>query len=141
VIPIDRPARKPRGVIVVTAPAVEQVRGILDASDVAVTSRVTYPEGRAALSAAMRVGRLVAREHARSKRDLDRAFASLTIVELDPSVAHAAGDVAERFRLRAYDAVHLASALVVNEGDTVVVTWDRSLAAAASATGLGVAPA
>jgi hypothetical protein len=93
VIPIDRPARKPRGVIVVTAPAVEQVRGILDASDVAVTSRVTYPEGRAALSAAMRVGRLVAREHARFKRDLDRAFASLTIVELDPSVARAAGDV------------------------------------------------
>jgi predicted nucleic acid-binding protein len=121
-------------------PGAEQVRGILDASDVAVTSRVTYPEGRAALSAAMRAGRLVAREHARSKRDLDRALASLTIVELDPSVARAAGDVSERFALRAYDAVHLASALVVDEGDTVVVTWDRALANAAGAAGLGVAP-
>lgn len=118
----------------------ELVRGILDASDVAVTSRVTYPEGRAALSAAMRAGRLVAHEHARSKRDLDRALAALTIVELDPRVARAAGDVSERFALRAYDAVHLASALVVDEGDTVVVTWDRALANAAGAAGLGVAP-
>jgi predicted nucleic acid-binding protein len=118
----------------------DHVREILDASDVAVTSRITYPEARAALSGAMRAGRLAPREHARSKRDIDRAFSSLTIVELEPGVARAAGEVAERFGLRAYDAVHLASALVVDEGDTLVVTWDRALASAASAAGLGVAP-
>lgn len=117
-----------------------QLRHILDASDRAVTSRITYPEARAALSAAARAGRLVAGAHARFKRDLDRALVSITIVELDPSVARAAGDVAERFRLRAYDAVHLASALIVNDGSTVVVTWDRALATAASQAGLDVAP-
>jgi len=47
--------------------------------------------------------------------------------------------VAERFQLRAYDAVHLASALVVDGGDTAVITWDTTLARAASAAGLGVA--
>jgi hypothetical protein len=35
------------------------------------------------------------------------------------------------------DAVHLASAMVVDDGSIVVVTWDRALA---SAAGLGAAP-
>lgn len=118
-----------------------QLRDILDASDRAVTSRITYPEARAALSAAARAGRLDSGQHTRAKRDLDRAVASLTMVELHAGVARAAADIAESFGLRAYDAVHLASALVVDEGDTVVVTWDRALATAASAAGLGVTPA
>jgi uncharacterized protein len=117
-----------------------QLRDILDASDRAVTSRITYPEARAALSAAARAGRLDSRQHTRAKRDLDRAVASVTMVELHAGVARAAGDITESFGLRAYDSVHLASALVVDEGDTVVVTWDRALATAASVAGLGVAP-
>jgi predicted nucleic acid-binding protein len=116
------------------------VGAIRDASDFAVTSRIAYPEARAALAAASRAGRLGARQHARSKDELARAFGSLSIVELHPRLAEAAGEVAERFDLRAYDAVHLASALVVDDGSTVVVTWDRSLASAASAAGLDVAP-
>lgn len=116
------------------------VGSIRDATDVAVTSRIAYPEARAALAAATRAGRLGPREYGRSKRELTRAFGSLAVVELDPRLAQAAGDVAERFDLRAYDAVHLASALVVDDGTTVVVTWDRALATAASAAGLDVAP-
>jgi predicted nucleic acid-binding protein len=116
------------------------VRELIDALDIAVTSRISYPEARAALAAATRGGRLVASEHERSKRDLQRAISSLTIVELEPRVALAAGEAAERFALRAADAVHLASALVLTRGDTLVVTWDRALASAASVAGLGVAP-
>jgi len=116
------------------------VGSIRDAADVVVTSRIAHVEGRAALAAAARAGRLRAREHARSKRELGRALRSLAIVELDPRLAEAAGDVAERFDLRAYDAVHLASALIVDDGSTVVVTWDRTLASAASAAGPDVAP-
>ena len=61
-------------------------------------------------------------------------------MEVHPHLAQAAGDGAKRFDLRAYDAVHLASALVVDEGSTVLVTWDHALASAASAAGLNVAP-
>lgn len=118
----------------------ELVGTIRDAADVVVTSRITYPEARAALAAATRAGRMVAREHARAKRELARAFGSLAVVELHPLLAEAAGDVADRFDLRAYDAVHLASALVVDDGSTVVVTWDRALAGGASTAGLDVAP-
>jgi uncharacterized protein len=117
------------------------VREVIAATDMNFTSRISHPEARAALAASHRAGRLAANDHTRSKRDLDRAVASLRIVELRAGLARAAGDVAERFQLRAYDAVHLASALVVDGGDTVVVTWDTTLARAASAAGLGVAPA
>jgi predicted nucleic acid-binding protein len=78
-----------------------------------------------------------ARAHARSRR---RAGASLrNSPDRRPSsaLADAAGDVAERFDLRAYDAVHLASAMEVDDGSIVVVTWDR---APASAAGLDAAP-
>ena len=116
------------------------VREIVAATDIAFISRLSHPEGRAALAAARRAGRLAAGAHTEAKRDLDRAIASLRVVELRAVLARAAGDVAERFGLRVYDAVHLASALVVDEGDTVVVSWDRALSTAAREAGLATAP-
>ena len=42
--------------------------------------------------------------------------------------------------LRGYDAVHLASALALGPGDTILATWDRDLCNAAVDAGLAVAP-
>ena len=116
------------------------ISSLVAAMDMTFTSRIAYPEGRAALAAARRAGRLTPRDHAVATRDLDRTIASLRIVELHPALARAVGDVAERFELRALDAVHLASALALGGRDTVVVTWDRALASASGVAGLGVAP-
>lgn len=118
----------------------ETVRSVIAAMDTSFISRIAYPEARAALAAAHRADRLSTDDHAKAKRDLDRAVASFRVVELGADLAMAAGDVAERFGLRAHDAVHLASALVLGAADTVVVTWDRTLSSAASAAGLGIAP-
>jgi uncharacterized protein len=118
----------------------EVVESLIEAADTASTSRVAHPEARAALAAARRAERLTSREHAIARRDIDRAITSLRIVELSPTLARAAGEVAERFALRALDAVHLASALALGPRDTIVVTWDRELAEAASVAGLGIAP-
>ena len=116
------------------------IRSLVAAMDMTFTSRIAYPEGRAALAAARRAGRLTPRDHAMATRDLERTIASFRIVELHPALARAAGDVAERFALRALDAVHLASALALGGRDTVVVTWDRALASAVAAAGLGISP-
>jgi predicted nucleic acid-binding protein len=118
----------------------EIVGRVVSATDLACTSRITYPEARAALAAARRAGRLTPRAHSAARRDIERAIASFRVVELHPNTARVAGDVAERFELRALEAVHLASALVLGRGDTIVVTWDRTLAGAARSAGLGVAP-
>jgi uncharacterized protein len=118
----------------------DTVRGVIAAMDVSFTSRIAHPEARAALAAARRAGRLALRDHATAKRDLDRAISALRIVELHPTLARGSGDLAERFAIRALDAIHLASAMALGGRDTVVVTWDRELARAATAAGLGLAP-
>jgi hypothetical protein len=104
------------------------------------TSAATYPEVRAALAAAARDRRLTPRAHQRAVWELDRRVESIDVVELRRPLARVAGALAERHGLRGCDAVHLASALAIHAGQTVMVTWDRSLAKAAGVSGLGVIP-
>lgn len=113
---------------------------IWDAADVVVTSRVSYPESRAALASARRARRLSARSFGQARESLDTRFRQVAVVELDRSVAEIAGDVAERFALRAFDAVHLASALAIGGDNLVLLTWDERLAAASRRAALDVVP-
>jgi predicted nucleic acid-binding protein len=107
----------------------------------AACSVLAYPEARAALAAARRVRRLTARAHDRAVGELDALHAELLIVGVDEALARRAGELADERALRGYDAVHLASALALSPGDTILVTWDRDLGTAAVDTGLAVAPA
>ncbi len=109
-------------------------------ADEVTTSRLTYPEARAAMAAAARDGRMSSARHRTAKRRLDARWEEFDIIELVPRIAATAGDVAERSRLRGGDAVHLASALAVARGEFILATWDRELATAAVRSGLNVAP-
>jgi predicted nucleic acid-binding protein len=62
------------------------------------------------------------------------------VVGVDQDLAQRAGDLADELRLRAYDAVHLASAMALGTA-TTFISWDADLSAAAHARGLAVAPA
>jgi predicted nucleic acid-binding protein len=104
------------------------------------SSILSYPEGRAALAAAHRAGRLTGSAHNRAREDFDTVLAELLLVGIDEPLARHAGDLAERLQLRGYDAVHLASALAMGV-DTTVLTWDRDLSRAAALSGCAVAPA
>jgi uncharacterized protein len=103
-------------------------------------SRLVYPEARAALATARRGGRIDARTHGVAVRELQAACAAMRLVGIDWQLARSAGDAAERYALRGYDAVHLATALSVDDTALVLVTWDRDLATAALAAGRPVAP-
>jgi predicted nucleic acid-binding protein len=107
----------------------------------AAASVLAYPEARAALAAARRVKRLTARAHDRAVAELDVLNAELMIVVVDEALAQRAGELADERALRGYDAVHLASALALDPGETTLVTWDHDLSDAAVGAGLGVAPA
>ena len=50
-------------------------------------------------------------------------------------------NLAKSHAVRGADAVHLASALAVNDPDLVVAVWDRRLHAGMRAAGVRVAPA
>ncbi len=127
--------------LVVEEDGSDEVAVLWDGADVVVSSRVAYPEVRAALAAASRNGRLTGRSLAEAKRQWARFWDALRVVELSDEVGLLSGDLAEAHRLSGFDAVHLASALLVSGDDVVVATWDSRLRAAADATGLPTLPA
>ena len=102
---------------------------------------LVYPEGRAALAAARRSGRLGKREHACALADFEDVVSALALIGVDEPLACSAGALAEEFALRGYDAVHLATALALGEDAAALVTWDGDLAEAGIKAGLPIAPA
>jgi predicted nucleic acid-binding protein len=103
----------------------------------AASSILSYPEGRAALAAARRQGRLGEVEHAKALAAFEEVQEDLITVGVDSGLARRAGEHGEDLGLRGYDAVHLATALELGEDEVVLVTWDRDLAHAAEQVGLG----
>ena len=73
------------------------------------------------------------------RRLAERLWQLVDSIEITPPLAARAGDLAEEQGLRAYDAVHLASAEAVADAETVVVTADHELRAAAQRLGLRTA--
>jgi predicted nucleic acid-binding protein len=90
---------------------------------------------------ACRTGRIDANTLRSAVRAIDDLYAELGVIGIDGALAHFAGELAERHGLRGYDAVHLASAISVEDARLVAVTWDGDLAAAAVECGYAVIPA
>lgn len=114
--------------------------GLWTHADALVTSRIADAEVRSVLAAAERIGRIDAAPAAAARERWGELRPSLALVEVSADVAAHAGDLADRRPLRAGDAIHLASALLLNEVKPLLAAWDRRLAAAARAEGLTVLP-
>lgn len=111
-----------------------------DGCDAALSSRLAYPEVRAALAAAHRnhdldEDGLTSAEHA-----WEDYWAATRPVELTPTLERRAGELARSHALRGADSVHLASALAIGDPDLVLAVWDRRLHTGAQAAHLAVAP-
>ena len=105
----------------------------------AISSILSYPEGRAALAAAQRGARLTVTAHARALENFESLHNELSLISIDVQLSREAGELAEKSALRGYDAVHLASAL--SAGDAVtLVSWDEDLRLAAARNGCALAP-
>jgi uncharacterized protein len=72
---------------------------------------------------------------------LDALNTELVIVGVDEALVQRAGELADERALRGHEAVHLASALALGPGETILVTGDRDLGNAAVGAGLAIAPA
>lgn len=114
----------------------EQAAQLWDDADRVVSSRLVYPEGRAALALANRLGRLTGRQLRAAVDVLDTCAEQMDMVELDEQLARDAGALAEAHGLKGYDAVHLAAANRVADADLVLVAGDRQILAAATSAGM-----
>ncbi len=77
------------------------------------TSAVAYAEARAALARKLREGVFSEEEHREAVAALDEDWRTLEVLSVTENVARLAGDLAEKHALRGFDAVHLASALLM----------------------------
>jgi predicted nucleic acid-binding protein len=111
-----------------------------DGCDAAVTSRLAYPEVRAALAAAGRDHRLEPSDLHLAENSWERIWSAVRPVEFTASIAEDAGFLAGEHALRGTDAVHLASALAMDDGHPIFAAWDRRLRSGALDVDLRVVP-
>lgn len=112
-----------------------------DGCDSALSSRLAYPEVRAALGAAGRNHDLDNAELATAEQAWEEYWSSVRPVELTRLVERHAGQLARIHGLRGADAVHLASALAIRDPELIFAVWDERLHEGARASQLSVVPA
>lgn len=122
--------------LLIREPGSPLCRRVFAACDDAVTSRLTWVETAAALSQALRQGRMTLAQHRASLTLLSAVWAQCAVLEVDSPLAVVAADMAHDHGLRGYDAVHCASAAQVRDETLVAVAGDRHLLAAWTRLGL-----
>ena len=85
------------------------VRDMVAEAAVVTTSVVAYPEMRAALARLRRSGDLSPTKLAAAKRDFEAQWPGFLSLEVTAAVGREAGEFAEQYALRGFDALHLAS--------------------------------
>ena len=117
----------------------DSVRETVERADVLASHIIAYAEMRAAFASIVRAGRITAREMKSVKRRFDRHWTKVLRFAPDETAVRRAGAFAERFALRGYDSVHLASAFLL-KGQTAMplafACFDVALNRAAARLGL-----
>lgn len=122
--------------LVLPEPGTEVVRAAIRDADWVASAAIGYVELRAAVAAAGRDHRVPQTELGRTRLVVDAIWAGVSEVLLDAALLQRAGDLAEQFRLRGYDAVHLAALEAVGDPTAVqLACWDQDLTRAAEELG------
>ena len=93
----------------VAEPGSDAVRKLVDAATVVATSSVAYTETRAAFARRRRERALRPAAFASAKKAFEAEWPKYFTVEVTSALCRQAGGFAERYRLRAYDSLHLAA--------------------------------
>jgi uncharacterized protein len=102
---------------------------------------VAYVEATSALARMRRGNRLSAAQLRAALKALDALWATLYVHAVTDKVIQTAAQAALDHALRAYDALHLAAALVFAEGEKIVFAcWDSELSEAAGKHGFALLP-
>lgn len=85
------------------------VNALVGDATVVATSAITYAQTRAALARLRREGVLTVPEYRSAKREFARQWPSFMALDATDALCRTAGELAERYRLRGFDSVHLAT--------------------------------
>jgi predicted nucleic acid-binding protein len=99
----------------VVEPGSPEIQRTVERAELVSTSVVAYAEACAALARRRREKSLTPAGHRRARAAFEADWPRLLTLEVAEPLARRAGDLAERHRLRGFDALHLASYLTVTE--------------------------
>ncbi|GAG36347.1 unnamed protein product, partial [marine sediment metagenome] len=119
-------------------PGSEEVKKRVAAARIVSTSRVAYVEARAGIAKKFREGELSESDRQRIIKELGRDWENYFIVEVSESVIELGGRLVDRHPLREFDAIHLASALLLKDRARLPVAFscfDERLKEVAQAEG------
>src|SRR5581483_1634199 len=108
-------------------PSGEVASRLWDEAERVTASRLVYAETRAALAMARRMGRLDRESLRTAVTAFEGLHNQLEVVEVTEEVVRSAGELAEQFGLRGYDAVQLASARTLVDPEFVFAAGDQNL--------------
>ncbi|HWG38469.1 MAG TPA: type II toxin-antitoxin system VapC family toxin [Terriglobales bacterium] len=125
----------------ITEPGTDMVQAQVAAAQELAVSLVTYAEGRAALAALWRAKRLDRARYQTARLAWEADWTGFFKVLVSEALCREAGDLAEKFRLRGYDSIQLASfaqlAREAEPGGVAFSSFDRRLNSAANALSRG----
>jgi len=126
----------------VDEPRVKPARDAAGTAEVIATSILTYAEMRSAFSRKRRSGEISPDQLERFKTQFETDWNILEIVPIEETIVRQAGDFAESFLLKGFDAVHLATAasLVRRFGEVTFACFDVDLLRAAALRGMTLLP-
>jgi predicted nucleic acid-binding protein len=114
----------------------DEVRQDLAEAATGATSLVAYAEARATFARLRRQGTITPAAHRAVKRDFDEDWPQYLVIEPTLELCQMAGDLADRYHLRGFDAIHLATFLQVasdaRPAETRFSSFDRRLNQAAA---------
>jgi predicted nucleic acid-binding protein len=125
--------------LLIPEPSSAACRRLWDEAEDVLTSQLLYVEAAAALAFGVRTNRLTSEREAEALRGLDRFWADFYVVEPDDRLVNRAAVLTSQQSLRAYDAVHCATAEQVNDRDMIFASGDRQQLKAGEALGFYVA--
>jgi predicted nucleic acid-binding protein len=121
----------------IAEPGSNAVRRLVNQATVVATSGIAYPETRAALARRRRERALTPAAFTLATRAFEDDWSRYLAVDVSASICREAGQLAEQYRLRGYDAVHLASYLEIARraglAETQFSSFDERLNRAARA--------
>ncbi|MDQ2680219.1 MAG: type II toxin-antitoxin system VapC family toxin [Candidatus Eremiobacteraeota bacterium] len=119
-------------------PEAQLVRDAVSGAAGIATSQLGYVELRSALARRRREGSITAPDYAQLLGQVEPDFRGFYLIPVSRRLIADSAELSERHGLRAYDAVHLASALEsrTRSSQVIFACWDLTLRNAAESTGL-----
>jgi uncharacterized protein len=125
--------------LLVPEPSSVACRRLWDEAEDVVTTQLLYVEAAAALAQGVRTKRLKPKRATEALHLLDRLWLDFYVVEPTDSLIGRAAALTSSESLRAYDAVHCATAEQVNDRDLIFASGDRQQLKAGEALGFYIA--